>query len=88
MARSLRDVNRYSTGRDYYRNGKVSGAGKILACTGPSYKRPEIMSNKTLSQMNAERARLRPRKKLQASSRKLQAASALKKTHLTGKIKK
>jgi len=47
------------------------------------------MINKTLSQMNSERAARRASwKKQKATSSKPQASSALKKTHLTGKIKK
>ena len=53
-------------------------------CTAPGYKRPEIMINKTLSQMNAER--LSPRKKKKATSHKRQASSALKKTQLNNRI--
>ncbi len=42
VARCLRGLNRYSTGRDLQRDGKVSGAGKILACTARATSGPKI----------------------------------------------
>jgi len=60
-------------------------------CTAPGYKRPEIMINKTLSQMNSERASRRASPgswiKKKATSSKPQASSALKKTQFKNRIK-